>query len=232
MRLLLRHRLAVVTGDPAALRALLAEVTASALGTGVPPGHPDPVTDRLLRPDFTRWQAHAARTRGCTRPVRLRGWSLTIHARTGEVVETFDTDHLPDAILYKPCGTRRESVCPACAEVYRWDAYHLIAAGLRGGKGVPASVCEHPATFLTLTPPSFGAVHTRPDRTGRPGTGRPRLDPCRGCQPGRVGGVARLDGVVEHDAVVVVDDLGLVGRTRSVCRAGPWRSGGRRDRAG
>ena len=59
-------------------------------------------------------------------------------------------------MLYKPCGTRRESVCPACAEVYRWDAYHLIAAGLRGGKGVPDSVCQHPATFLTLTPPSFG----------------------------------------------------------------------------
>ena len=61
----------------------------------------------------------------------------TINARTGEVVESFDTDDLPDATLYKPCGTRRESVCPACAEVYRWDAYHLIAAGLRGGKGVP-----------------------------------------------------------------------------------------------
>jgi hypothetical protein len=168
-----------VTGDPTALRALLAEVTASALGTDAPPGHPDPVTDRLLRPDFTRWQAHATRARGCTRPVRLRGWSTTIDARTGEVVETLDTDHLPDATLYKPCGTRRESVCPACAEVYRWDTYHLIAAGLRGGKGVPDSVCQHPATFLTLTPPSFGVVHTRPDRTGRPGTGRPRFGPCR-----------------------------------------------------
>jgi hypothetical protein len=145
----------------------------------VPLGRPDPVTDRLLRPDFARWQAHAARARGCTRPVRLRGWSTTIDARTGEVVDRLDTDQLPDAILYKPCGTRRESVCPACAEVYRWDAYHLIAAGLRGGKGVPDSVREHPATFLTLTPPSFGVVHTRPDRTGRPGVERSRLGPCR-----------------------------------------------------
>jgi hypothetical protein len=95
------------------------------------------------------------------------------------VVETFDTEALPDKTLYKPCGTRRESVCPACAEVYRWDAYHLIASGLRGGKGVPDSVCQHPASFLTLTPPSFGIVHTRHDRTGRPGTGPNRLAPCR-----------------------------------------------------
>ncbi|HEV7656529.1 MAG TPA: replication initiator [Mycobacteriales bacterium] len=70
-------------------------------------------------------------------------------------------------------------MCPACAETYRWDAYHLIAAGLRGGKGVPDSVTAHPATFLTLTPPSFGTVHTRLDRTGRPGAGRSRLGPCR-----------------------------------------------------
>ena len=98
-----------MTGDPAALGALLADVTASALGTDVPPGHPDPVTARLLHPDFSRWQAHAARARGCSRPVRLRGWSTTIKARTGEVVDTFDSDQLPDATLYKACGTRRES---------------------------------------------------------------------------------------------------------------------------
>ena len=104
---------------------------------------------------------------------------MTVHARTGEVVESFDTETLPDKTHYKPCGTCRESVCPACAETYRWDAYHLIRAGLAGGKGVPDTVCEHPASYLTLTPPSFGAVHTRPDRTGRPGTGRARLGPCR-----------------------------------------------------
>ena len=84
-----------MTGDPAALRALLAEVTASALGTDVLPGRPDSVTARLLRPDFARWQAHAARACGCTRPVRLRGWSTTIDARTGEVVETLR--HRPPA---------------------------------------------------------------------------------------------------------------------------------------
>ena len=183
-----------MTGDPAALRALLAEVTASAFGTDVPPGHPDAVTTRLLRPDFTRWQAHAARARGCARPVRLRGTSTTINAQTGEVTETFDTDQLPDATLYKPCGTRRESVCPACAETYRWDAYHLIAAGLRGGKGVPDTVTAHPgpsspsprrrsaSSTLDRTAPAdpepdaSGSVLAGPGVTGRiAGTGGRRL---------------------------------------------------------
>ena len=97
-----------MTAGPASPPSVLAEVTASALGTDVPPGYPDAVTARVLRPDFGRWQAHAARARGCTRPVRLRGTSTTVNARTGEVVESFDTDELPDATLYKPCGTRRE----------------------------------------------------------------------------------------------------------------------------
>ena len=80
-------------------------------------------------------------------------------------------------MLRKACGNRREAVCAPCAERYRQDAYHLIAAGLRGGKGVPDSVTEHPAVFVTLTAPSFGAVHTRrtgPD--GQPRRCRPRRD--------------------------------------------------------
>jgi hypothetical protein len=50
-------------------------------------------------------------------------------------------------------------VCGPCAERYRRDAYHLIAAGLRGGKGVPDTVTGHPVVFATLTAPSFGVVH-------------------------------------------------------------------------
>jgi hypothetical protein len=49
----------------------------------------------------------------------------------------------------------------SCAERYRYDAYHLISSGLRGGKGVPDTVAEHPAVFFTLTAPSFGPVHTQ-----------------------------------------------------------------------
>lgn len=167
------------TTDAIEAGSLAASVALSALGADRLPSLPAAVMSRVLRPDFARWQAHAARAHGCTRPVRLRGSSTTVDTRSGVVVETFDTADLPDAVLYKPCGTRRESVCPACAERYRWDAYHLIRAGLAGGKGVPDSVTAHPAVFLTLTPPSFGAVHTRTDRPGRPGAGHSQLGPCR-----------------------------------------------------
>jgi Replication initiator protein, pSAM2 len=61
----------------------------------------------------------------------------------------------------RPCGTRRESRCPSCAATYRADAYQLLAAGLRGGKGVPESVAGHPRLFVTFTAPSFGQVHSR-----------------------------------------------------------------------
>jgi hypothetical protein len=71
----------------------------------------------------------------------------------------WSTHDEPDGVLRKACGNRREAVCGPCAERYRQDAYQLIAAGLRGGKGVPDTVAEHPAVFFTLTAPSFGAVH-------------------------------------------------------------------------
>jgi hypothetical protein len=64
-------------------------------------------------------------------------------------------------VLLKACGTRRESTCPSCAATYRADAYQLLASGLRGGKGVPESVADHPRLFVTFTAPSFGRVHTR-----------------------------------------------------------------------
>ena len=63
--------------------------------------------------------------------------------------------------IYVPCGTRRASICPACAETYRRDAYQIVKAGLDGGKGIPTDVAAHPAIFATFTAPSFGPVHTR-----------------------------------------------------------------------
>jgi hypothetical protein len=66
----------------------------------------------------------------------------------------------PDGVLLTPCGNRRADVCPPCSEVYRGDASQLVAAGLRGGKGVPESVDGHPLVFATFTAPSFGPVHT------------------------------------------------------------------------
>jgi hypothetical protein len=80
---------------------------------------------------------------------------------TGEVRQVYDSEREPDGVLLKACGTRRESRCPSCAATYRADAYQLLAAGLKGGKGVPESVAGHPRLFVTFTAPSFGRVHTR-----------------------------------------------------------------------
>ena len=51
-----------------------------------------------------------------------------------------------------------------------------MRAGLRGGKGIPESVGKHPAIFVTLTAPSFGAVH-RGDDHERCRSGRDRRCP-------------------------------------------------------
>jgi hypothetical protein len=53
------------------------------------------------------------------------------------------------------------SVCPSCSATYQADSFQLLAAGLRGGKGVPETVAAHPRLFVTFTAPSFGRVHTR-----------------------------------------------------------------------
>jgi hypothetical protein len=130
---------------------------------------------RAARPDYPRFEAQLRSSGYCARPVLLRGRIETCDREGGRRV--WSTDNEPDGVLRKACGNRREAVCPPCAERYRGDAYQLIAAGLRGGKGVPDTVTEHPALFVTLTAPSFGPVHTRgvgPD--GRPRRCRPRRD--------------------------------------------------------
>ena len=68
---------------------------------------------------------------------------------------------MPDAVIYKPCGNRRATVCSHCSKVYQRDAYRIVRSLLVGGKGVPETVSQHPAVFSTLTAPSFGEVHTR-----------------------------------------------------------------------
>jgi hypothetical protein len=131
--------------------------------------------DRATRPDYHAWLAQTAATGGCTRPVRLHGTIRDLDPATGEVLRTLDTETLPDGVLYVPCGDRRASVCPACAETYRADTYQLIKAGLAGGKGLPGTVAQHPCVFATFTAPSFGPVHTRRQQAnGRPGRCRPR----------------------------------------------------------
>ena len=87
--------------------------------------------------------------------------SSTPTARPARSDRSTTASREPDGVLLKACGTRRESRCPSCAATYRADAYQLLAAGLKGGKGVPETVAAHPRLFVTFTAPSFGRVHSR-----------------------------------------------------------------------
>ncbi|MEQ7009383.1 replication initiator [Actinopolymorpha sp. B17G11] len=138
---------------------------------------------RGARPDYPRWLRHVHSAAGCTQPVRLTGRirSRTVNTQTGQIISetpAVSTTGMPDGVIYKACGNRRASVCPSCAEIYRADAYQLVAAGLKGGKGVPDTVGGHPAIFATLTAPGFGIVHTtRTNKKNKPAPCRARKTP-------------------------------------------------------
>ncbi|MFB8752814.1 replication initiator protein RepSA [Streptomyces parvulus] len=130
----------------------------------------DPVTlSDTLRvagsPGFDRWQDQVRRTGGCADPVHLSGWVIHKDKTTGETLHHYSTDHEPGGRLRVACGNRRASRCPSCAWTYAGDTYRLIRAGLAGDedKEIPATVRNHPRVFATLTAPSFGPVHNRPD---------------------------------------------------------------------
>ncbi|MBA2560714.1 MAG: replication initiation protein [Propionibacteriales bacterium] len=99
------------------------------------------------------------RARGCTRPVRLVGSTDLVDRGTGEARPIYSSSSELDGTTYVRCGNRRAAVCPSCSREYKGDAWHVLMCGLAGGKGIPASVADHPCTFATLTAPSFGAVH-------------------------------------------------------------------------
>jgi hypothetical protein len=141
-------------------------------------------------PGFARWRTMVVSTGGCADPIHLVGQSVMIDAATGEVLNQYNTEGEPNRRLLVACRNRRASRCAPCAELYRADTYHLIRAGLAGGKSVPDTVTGHPRIFATLTAPSFGPVHHRViNRNGsvqrcHPGPGCNKLhdanDPCLG----------------------------------------------------
>ncbi|MEV6313749.1 replication initiator protein RepSA [Streptomyces sp. NPDC051776] len=133
----------------------------------------DPTTlSDLLRvasaSDFHRWEEQIHRTGGCADPIHLTGWTLTKDRTTGETLHHYSTGSEPGGRLRVACGNRRASRCPSCAFTYAGDTYHLIRAGLAGDdrRNIPTTVRDHPRVFATLTAPSFGPVHNRPE-TGR-----------------------------------------------------------------
>ena len=145
----------------------------SALGEGPLPPLVAEVVERAGS-DYRRWAEQVASTGYCSRPIRLRGRVEQVDRATGEIRTVYTTTGEPNDELLVSCGTRRASVCRSCSAWYQGDAFHLVAAGLRGGKGVPESVASHPRVFVTFTAPSFGAVHAHRERNGRVLPCRPR----------------------------------------------------------
>lgn len=135
----------------------------------------------INQPDFDRAQQQIEHLGGCTEPVRLTGRTTTVDTTTGEVLRSYAASDDPTGSLLTGCGNRRASRCPACSRLYAADTYHLIRAGLSGGKTVPDTVRTHTRVFATLTAPSFGPVHNRPDaRPCRCGTRHEPTDPLLG----------------------------------------------------
>ncbi|MFJ4793923.1 replication initiator [Kitasatospora purpeofusca] len=136
-------------------------------------------------PGRERWLEQIAATGGCARPVYLRGMSATVDAVSGELLRRYSTAGEPGERLALRCRNRRASRCGPCSWLHQGDSWHLVHAGLAGGKGVPQEVQLHPSVFLTLTAPSFGRVH----RAGRCHRERPGV-----CPHGQPLGCGRFHG--------------------------------------
>ena len=107
----------------------------------------------------------------CEHPIRLIGGRDVIERATGLLL-----DAQRDIRASMPCGNRRATRCAYCSTLYKYDAYNLVAAGLRGGKQTPETVADAPRLFVTLTAPSFGPVHLGPDKQGNRRACNPRRD--------------------------------------------------------
>jgi hypothetical protein len=184
------------------------------------------VVDRA-GPGYDRWAEQVAATGYCVHPVRLCGRVEHADPQTGEIRTVYSTDREPDATLLKACGNRRVSVCPSCSAIYQADSFQLLAAGLRGGKGVPETVAGHPRLFVTFTAPSFGKVHSRRHR----GCWSTRVIPTgkgRGARmaSGRAAGSATTPTIPASGSRCVPAAIRPVPR----CCGTPWRGGCGRER--
>ncbi len=93
---------------------------------------------------FDSWWSKVAGAGFCARPIHLVGTDDAGRQHT----------------VLARCKNRRASVCPSCSDLYAADTWQLVTAGICGGRhGMPESIGSHPAVFVTLTAPSFGAVH-------------------------------------------------------------------------
>lgn len=101
---------------------------------------------------FESWWQRAQSVGFCAHPIQLVG------------TDSYGRER----IVWARCNNRRASVCPSCSDLYARDTWQLVAAGTSGGRHhIPATVAAHPQVFVTLTSPSFGAVHTSTGSTCR-----------------------------------------------------------------
>ncbi len=133
----------------------------------------------MRHPDFRAWYERLVAIGGCENPVYLTGRTVVRDRVTGEVLREFSSEGQPFNRFMVPCGNRRASRCAWCSWWYQGDTFHLVLAGLVGGKGVSETVRQHPRVFLTLTAPSFGPGHTRVEKNGR-------VLPCRARRGGEL----------------------------------------------
>ncbi|MCT9011783.1 plasmid replication initiator protein [Streptomyces rhizosphaerihabitans] len=141
-------------------------------------------------PQFARWLGQIAATGGCAHPVHLSGSTTTLDSATGEILHHYDTRNEPGERLLIRCRNRRATVCAPCSRLHAGDTYHLVRAGLLGGKSVPATVRDRPRLFITLTAPSFGPVHGAGERC------RPRRNTAE-CDHGRRLGCGAVHDVAD-----------------------------------
>ncbi|MGW1881282.1 replication initiator [Streptomyces sp. NPDC001970] len=146
-------------------------------------------------PKFARWLEQITATGACAHPVHLSGSTTTRDALTGEILHHFDTRNEPGERLLVRCRNRRATVCAPCSRLHAGDTFHLVRAGLIGGKNVPDAVRSRPRLFITLTAPSFGPVHRVGER----------------CRPRRAGGECDHGRALGCGAVHTVTDP-LVGQ--------------------
>jgi hypothetical protein len=101
---------------------------------------------------FQAWWSRNESVGFCANPIHLAG------------ADGYGREH---RVLTR-CNNRRAAVCPSCSDLYARDIWQLVHAGTAGGHhGVPASVASRPQVFVTLTAPSYGAVHSSRGRECR-----------------------------------------------------------------
>jgi hypothetical protein len=146
-------------------------VVSPAVAEAVPSGLVDRVVALVQKRGFSDWARQVDGTGHCVRPVRLRA---SFHGPAAAGIAA-GVPGINRSLLVR-CGNRRAAVCPSCSFTYAGDVWHLLAAGIAGDRyDIGAQVASHPMLFVTLTAPSFGAVHgTRTSVSGQPLACRPR----------------------------------------------------------